>query len=99
MKKPKPVRLMRELRRRESNAEAKLWFYLRSRQLNGIKFRRQQPLGRFIVDFISFETKLIIEVDGGQHNEMSNIRNDEQRTQFLENSGYKVIRFWNNGIY
>ena len=71
---------------------------LRNRQLGGLKFRRQQSLGDYIVDFISFDSKLIIEVDGGQHNELASIEKDEQRTKWLEGKGYQVIRFWNNDV-
>jgi ATP-dependent helicase HrpA/adenine-specific DNA-methyltransferase len=98
MKQPKPVNLVRRLRRRQSDAEEKLWLNLRNRQLNGLKFRRQQSLGNYIVDFISFDVKLIIEVDGGQHNETVTTEKDEQRTKWLEGKGYQVIRFWNNDV-
>jgi len=89
---------MRGLRRNQSIAEEKLWFNLRDRQLNGIKFRRQQSLGKYIVDLISFETKLIIEIDGGQHNELLKINKDKLRTEYLEGRGYQVLRFWNNEV-
>ena len=72
--------------------------HLRNRQLDGLKFRRQQSLGSYIVDFISFDVKLIIEVDGGQHNETVTTEKDEQRTKWLEGKGYQVIRFWNNEV-
>jgi len=98
VKQPKPVNLVRRLRRRQSDAEEKLWLNLRNRQLNGLKFRRQQSLGKYIVDFISFDVKLIIEVDGGQHNETVTTEKDEQRTKWLEGKGYQVIRFWNNDV-
>ena len=68
---------------------------MRNRQLNGVKFRRQQPIGRYIVDFISFERKLIIEIDGGQHNDSEIIERDKERTSYLENEGFHVVRFWN----
>jgi len=71
---------------------------LRNRQLGGLKFRRQQSLGDYIVDFVSFDVKLIIEVDGGQHNELVTTEKDEQRTKWLEGKGYQVIRFWNNDV-
>jgi very-short-patch-repair endonuclease len=98
MKQPRPVNLVRRLRRRQSDAEEKLWLNLRNRQLNGLKFRRQQSLGNYIVDFISFDVKLIIEVDDGQHNETVTTEKDEQRTKWLEGKGYQVIRFWNNDV-
>jgi very-short-patch-repair endonuclease len=66
--------------------------------MSGVKFRRQQPLGNYIVDFISFDKKLIIEIDGGQHNEDLIEEKDKQRTRWLESEGFLVMRFWNNDI-
>ena len=83
------------LRRELTDAERKLWSVLRNRKLNGAKFRRQQPIGPFIADFVCQEQKLIVEADGGQHAE--NVR-DARRTAFLEGVGYRVLRFWNNDI-
>ena len=85
----------RRLRRNQTDAEKRLWFGLRARQLLGVKFRRQQPIGPFTVDFCSLEPKLVIEVDGGQHAESVA---DEQRSAFLRRSGYEVLRFWNNEV-
>lgn len=93
---PKKTSFARLLRKSSTDAEQLLWYKLRNRQFLGIKFRRQQPLESFIVDFISFERKLIIEIDGGQHNE--NHRKDQTRSKILERQGYKVIRFWNNEV-
>ena len=90
--------LARTLRHAQTNAERKLWFYLCSHRLQGIKFRRQELLGPYIVDFISFDHKLIIELDGGQHNEEHSRRADVFRTQWLEAQGYKVLRFWNDEV-
>ncbi|MBN2240956.1 MAG: endonuclease domain-containing protein [Dehalococcoidales bacterium] len=73
--------LSRNLRRNQTDAERKLWSRLRRSQLNGVKFRRQQPIEKYIVDFISFEKKLIIEIDGGQHAEPTNNENDRIRTE------------------
>ncbi|MBI4043034.1 MAG: endonuclease domain-containing protein [Deltaproteobacteria bacterium] len=86
----------RELRREMTDAERKLWSSLRFRQIGKYKFRRQQPIGKFIVDFICFEQKLIVEVDGGQHGEQT--RYDGERTAWLEHHGYRVLRFWNNEV-
>ena len=61
-------------------------------------FKRQHPIGNYIVDFVCLEKKLIIEIDGGQHNEVDNIEYDRARTDFLETKGYHVIRFWNSDI-
>ncbi|MCM1338831.1 MAG: endonuclease domain-containing protein [Muribaculaceae bacterium] len=85
----------RKLRKNMTEQERKLWQFLRKKSIDGLKFRRQYPIGNYIVDFICNEKKLIIEIDGGQHNEAQNITYDKERTEFLENKGYKVIRFWN----
>jgi very-short-patch-repair endonuclease len=88
----------RALRQGQTDAEHQLWMILRNRQIAGLKFRRQQVIGEYIVDFICFDAKLIIEVDGGQHNEKKNANRDEQRTQWLESRGYIVLRYWNNDV-
>jgi very-short-patch-repair endonuclease len=66
--------------------------------MEGVKFRRQQYIGNYFVDFISFDEKLIIEIDGGQHNESPTIEKDAQRTMWLESEGFHVLRFWNNEV-
>lgn len=86
------------MRSNMTEAETKLWHYLRAKRFYGIKFKRQVLIGDFIVDFLSVEKMLIIEVDGGQHSEDKNVKYDEERTKFLESLGYIVIRFWNNDI-
>jgi very-short-patch-repair endonuclease len=78
-----------------TDAERMLWSVLRNRQLNGVKFRRQQPIGSFIADFVCQERRLIVEADGGQH---ADNPADDHRTAFLEGKGYRVLRFWNNEI-
>jgi very-short-patch-repair endonuclease len=98
VKKHKPIGFARNLRRKESDAERKLWSKLRSRQFENLKFRREHPIGKYIVDFVSLEKMIVIEVDGGQHNEQGNMEKDEQRTAWLENEDYCVIRFWNNDV-
>lgn len=90
--------LARDFRKRQTDTENILWVHLRNRQIQGVKFRRQVPIGNYIVDFISIQHKLIIEIDGGQHNEEMIKDYDSQRTKFLEDKGYKVIRVWNNEI-
>lgn len=90
--------LARILRKQQTPQEAKMWNYLRNHRYKNLAFKRQHPIGNYIVDFICLEKKLIIEIDGGQHNEIANIEYDKQRTIFLEKKGYKVIRFWNNDI-
>ncbi len=98
MNNQKAVNLARQLRRNQTDAEQLLWSKLWNIKLDGIKFRRQQPLGEYIVDFISFDKKLIIEIDGGQHNEDEIKESDERRTKWLEGQGYCVIRFWNHDV-
>ena len=71
---------------------------LRQRQLEDVKFRRQQPIGQYIVDFASFERKLVIEIDGSHHNEDKVKDGDEQRTTWLKERGYHILRFWNNEV-
>ena len=88
----------RELRKNMTPQERKLWSILRNRQFFNYRFRRQFPIGQYIVDFICREKKIIIEIDGGQHNEQQNIEYDNNRTKYLNSEGYKVIRFWNNEI-
>lgn len=90
--------LARILRKQQTPQEAKMWNLLRNHRYKNLAFKRQHPIGNYIVDFICLEKKLIIEIDGGQHNEIANIEYDQQRTIFLEKKGYKVIRFWNNDI-
>ncbi|MGQ9646874.1 MAG: endonuclease domain-containing protein [Thermodesulfobacteriota bacterium] len=86
----------RELRKNMTDAERALWRHLRLRQLGGCKFRRQQLIGQYIVDFVCFEKGLIIEVDGGQHTEQ--ISYDLKRSQWLEKQGYRILRFWDNEV-
>ncbi len=87
--------LAKKLRNNATYAEAVLWSKLRDKQIDGAKFRRQQPIDRFIVDFVSFEKRVIIEVDGGQHVESVD---DVERDAFLTKSGFTVLRFWNNEV-
>jgi adenine-specific DNA-methyltransferase len=84
----------RGLRKNATDAERKLWSVLRGHQLNGCKFRKQVEIDGYIVDFLCPERRLIIEVDGGQHTP----ERDARRTAFLENQGFRVIRFWNNDV-
>ena len=86
----------RRLRRQSTDAEEALWRLLRNRQLAGCKFRRQTPVGKYIVDYMCFEKKLVIEIDGGQH--QLRVDADSKRTKWLESQGFRVIRFWNNEV-
>src|SRR5215831_607370 len=86
----------RALRREMTEAEKRLWQILRSRQTEGYRFRRQVPIGGFIADFVCHEARLIVEVDGGQHDPSSEA--EASRTRFLEAEGYRVLRFWNTEV-
>ena len=86
----------RKLRKHPTDAERLLWRHLRLRQLGGYKFRRQQPLGPYIIDFVCLEQRLCVEVDGGQHAEQA--EGDAQRTAWLEAEGFRVLRFWNTEV-
>src|ERR1700680_4613512 len=88
----------RFLRRNMGDAEKKLWYQLRRRKMAGFRFRRQVPIGAYIVDFACLSARFIIEVDGGQHNEEDNAIVDAKRTAWLESRGYRVLRFWNSSV-
>jgi very-short-patch-repair endonuclease len=88
-------RRARALRQRMTNAERKLWYALRDRRFARFKFRRQAPVGRFIADFVCFERRLVIEVDGGQH--ADSVR-DRWRDRWFAANGFRVLRFWNNEV-
>jgi very-short-patch-repair endonuclease len=85
----------RRLRRDPTDAERKLWNRIRSRSINGCKFVRQEPIGPYFVDFVCRERRLVIEVDGGQHNENER---DAVRDRWLADHRYRVLRFWNNEV-
>jgi very-short-patch-repair endonuclease len=87
--------IARKLRRRKTEAEDRLWYYLRDRRLDGFKFRFQHPIGGHIADFCCEQARLIVEADGSQH---ADSPEDLQRTAVLEAAGYRVIRFWNNDV-
>jgi very-short-patch-repair endonuclease len=84
--------IARKLRKEQTEAERRLWWHLRNRQLEGWKFRRQFPIGHYIVDFACIDARLIVELDGGQDSEQGHY--DEQRTKELEKAGFAVLRFW-----
>ena len=88
----------RELRQESTEAEKLLWAELRNRKLNGLKFRRQHPLDKFIVDFYCNEKKLVVELDGGVHNEKVNKEYDEARTAMLAGLSVIVLRFKNEDV-
>jgi very-short-patch-repair endonuclease len=85
----------RRLRKNQTDAERILWLRLRDRRLNGLKFRRQVPIDRYVVDFFCADAHLVIEVDGGQHA----TADETTRTKVLEAMGYLVLRFWNNEVH
>lgn len=87
----------RKLRKRSTEAEKRLWLKLSRRQLEGYKFRRQQPIGKYIVDFVNYEKKIIIELDGGQH--AIEKMKDRKRDNWLEQKGFRVLRFWDNQVF
>ncbi len=89
-------RKARTLRKRLTDAESALWRQVRLRQIEGYKFRRQHPIGPYIVDFVCLERKVIVEVDGGQH--AVQVQQDAERTAWLESVGYRVIRFWDHEV-
>lgn len=85
----------KQLRTKQTPWEAKLWYYLRAKRFYGIKFKRQVPIGQYIVDFCADSHKLIIELDGGQHNQLDF---DKQKDAYLKSQGYKVLHIWNNDV-
>jgi very-short-patch-repair endonuclease len=90
------VNLAKSLRKRQTEAETLLWRHLRGKQTNGLKFRRQEPIGQYIVDFVCFERKLIIELDGGQHALQQD--QDQKRESWFREQGFRTLRFWNNEV-
>ncbi len=84
------------LRTHQTDAEQRLWYHLRAHRFMDMKFKRQKPVGNYIVDFVCLEQKLIVEIDGGQHAEQMTY--DQCRDAWLRNQGYRVLRFWNNEV-
>jgi len=91
------IKFARNLRKNQTRAEDIFWREVRNRLFLNLKFRRQVPIGKYIVDFVCEQEKLIIELDGDQHAE--NETYDEERTRMLENYGYRVVRYWNEDLY
>lgn len=89
----------RRLRRNATGAERVLWQQLRILKERGFHFRRQVPIDDYIVDFADYGSRLIIEVDGGHHNDEANLVNDDKRTEYLMAQGFRVIRFWNADVF
>jgi very-short-patch-repair endonuclease len=88
----------RALRKRLTPQEVKLWVKLRELKSLGFHFRRLAPIGRYIVDFVSFRSQLVVEADGGQHGMLQGARSDQLRDAFLQLQGFRVLRFWNSDI-
>jgi very-short-patch-repair endonuclease len=86
----------RRLRADQTDAERRLWSRLRGHRLDGVQFRRQQPIGAYIVDFVAFSHRVVVELDGGQHAEQEAY--DAERTAWLEAQGFRVLRFWNDAV-
>ncbi len=96
MPNPKLLQFAKNLRTHSTDAEQILWYQLRSHRFYNFKFKRQQPLGRYIADFVCFKAKLVIELDGGQH--ALEAYYDDARSRWLRARGFEIIRFWNNEI-
>ena len=92
----KAVQRARELRRNPTDTERKLWHHIRDKQIENFRFRRQRPIGKYIVDFICLEANLVIELDGGQHADHQQY--DAERTKYLTAQGLHVLRYWNNDV-
>ena len=94
----KNLNLAKSMRSNMTKEELKFWCIVRAKNFYGYKFKRQVLIGNYIVDFLCPEKRLIVEIDGGQHNEDNNIQSDNVRTLYLEKQGYKIIRFWNDEV-
>ena len=94
MTKKRLTPIARKLRRNSTDAENRLWYYLRGRRFEGAKFLRQFPIGGFVADFACREAQVAIELDGGQHTPEA----DAPRTEIIEAFGYRILRFWNNDV-
>lgn len=86
----------RGLRQNMTEAERRVWQILRSQRMRGHKFRRQVPIGRYIADFVCHEARLVLEIDGGQHDRLS--PRETERSAFLQSQGYRLLRFWNSEV-
>ena len=96
---PQQREFARDLRHNMTDAERRLWSALRCEQLQGYKFRRQAAIGPYIADFVCFSAKVVIELDGGQHNEDEKKLYDANRSAWLEAQGFRVLRFWNHHVF
>ena len=92
-----PLKRARELRKGQTDTERRMWSKLRARRFASFKFRRQVPIGKYIADFVCFDRRLIIELDGGQHTVQKEY--DARRTAWFEAHGFHVVRFWNHEVW
>ncbi len=93
---PGLTQFARKLRRNSSDVEQLLWSNLRNKNLQNLKFRRQQPIGNFIADFVCFEKRVVVELDGSQH---AGSKKDLLRDKWFNQHGFQVLRFWNNEVF
>jgi very-short-patch-repair endonuclease len=93
-----PNERARTLRKLLTPQEVKLWVKLREMKALGCHFRKQAPIGRYIVDFVSFSSRIVVEVDGGQHGLQKGAQSDHERDAFLRSQGFRVLRFWNSDV-
>ncbi|MEJ0009211.1 MAG: endonuclease domain-containing protein [Alphaproteobacteria bacterium] len=96
MRKEQKLKNAKKLRKQLTEAERRIWHHLRAHRFQGVKFKRQCPIGPYICDFVSLNHKLIIELDGGQH--ASATTYDRKRDSFLKEQGFRVLRFWNHDV-
>ncbi|MDD4962614.1 MAG: endonuclease domain-containing protein [Gallionella sp.] len=96
MTNPKILNYAKTLRSHQTDAELQLWYHFRAHRFLDFKFKRQKPIGNYIVDFVCLEKKLIVELDGGQHG--GQMQYDQVRDAWLRDQGYQVLRFWNNDV-
>ena len=89
----------RALRKQSTEAEKKLWQKLRRKQFQGLRFRRQYPLGPYFGDFVCLPARLVVEVDGASHTDFDQVQHDERRTHWLVSQNFHVLRFWNSDIF
>lgn len=94
----KLLRYAKDLRTGSTDTEKMLWSHIRAKRLDGLKFRRQHPIGKYIVDFVCLEKMLVIELDGGQHADPGEKEYDSERDNWLKKEGYFVLRFWDNEV-
>ena len=93
---PRLLKHAKALRKNMTDAEQRLWYHLRGHRFGGAKFKRQKPIGPFVVDFVCVESRLVIELDGGQHAE--DVAYDQRRDRWLKANSFRVLRFWNNEV-